>query len=507
MAQLTGTFQGTSQSDSYLGEILNGEAVIIDDTLTAIAATDLVINSFCGNDVVEAIVDINRNPTDPIAAQGIGIENAMITMGRGEDTVTVSSAVISDLRVSQGTGTISESTGVLGSTIATGRGRDVVNISSLAVVVNDDPSNPFPEGLPSVFAKSFGVVDSTISLGSGKDEISIAADIPVARSRNDVGNAESRGVSNTTVSGGSGADSISITAQATANGQNDSVVSSYGVGFGSVINGGYGTDTITIDAETRADGNSLVVGLGEGSDVNGGAARDVITVSARKVGFGATTANIKGVLLGAVVNGGRGADAIEINSQGSVLGFGTLNVFGVEKANVNGGRGADTIAVNVSGSGGANTAYFGVFQANVAGGDGSDSILINVTGTTSDGTSVGVRQGTLEGGNGQDSFVVRGVNLDLNEAVIRGGNGADVFDTGIGTANISGDWGNDLIKLDFFDDTTMSIALLGRDSIQVTGTADKLGNSKTWEQTITNVEQYEVAGISYGAADVVKLLG
>ncbi len=509
MAQLTGKIQGTSTSDSFLASILRDEAVIVDDVVTGAAATDLSLHTLGGDDVIQAIANLTRTPSDLPEVEGIGVNNAVITTGNGSDRLTVLSYAISGLfdNVGGGTGTASKSTGFLGSDIDMGNGSDVVSITGLAVVVNEDRSDPFADDGPSILAQSFGVAESKVRLGSGSDEISIDVDVPVARSSGEVATAEVRGVSQSQVFGERGADSISITAKASADGRDGAVVRSYGAAFGSIVGGGNGRDTITIRAEAGGSDNTQAVGIGLGSDVNGGTNEDVITVSARKIGFGATTANIKGVFLGAEVNGGTGADAIEINSEGSVVGFGTLNVFGVEKANVNGGRGADTIAVNVSGNGGANTAYIGVFQANVSGGNGKDSILINVTGTTADGRSVGVRQGTLDGGKGQDQFVVNGVSLDLDDAVIRGGKGADVFDTGIGTANISGDQGRDLIKLDFFDDTTMSIALLGTDSIQITGTADKLGNSNSWEQTITNMEQYEVAGLAYGAADVVKLLG
>ncbi len=510
MAQLTGRLQGTSQSDTYVGEILNGEGVI-DERLVAIAATQLAVDSLGGQDTLEALVEINRNPTEPTVAQGIGITNATINLGQDSDTLTVSSSIISDLFVSQGTGTASDSTGVIRTTLDTGSGSDVVTISSLAVVINADPSNPFAEDGPSVSATSFGLVNSFVTLGLGNDEISIIADIPAARSATNTGTTEARGVSGSTILGGDGADAIAIATKATVdsgiNGPTE-FVRSYGAAFNASIKGGDGMDTITVDAETINGNESQTVGVGFGTtNIDGGANSDVITVSAQKTGISSDQAEVRGIFAGGAVRGGSGADTLEINAQGSVVGLSTLSVVGVEKGVAEGGAGNDAISVNISGNGGANTAYLGVFQGTLTGGSGDDAITVDVTGTATNGTSIGVKQSTLDGGSGQDSFVVRGVSLDLEDAVLKGGDGADVFDTGVGGAIISGDRGNDLLKLDFFDDTTMAIALLGTDSIRISGSTDKLGNSDFWNQTITGVERYEVAGTAYGAAEVVNLLG
>ncbi len=510
MAQLTGQIQGTSTSDSYLAEILRDDAVIVDDVLTGIAATDLILHTLGGADTIDAIVDLARVTSDVPAVEGIGVENAIITTGDGSDRLTVVSNAISSLfdPTGGGTGTDSKSTGLFGSNIDMGNGNDVVSISGLAVVVNDDISDPFADDGPSVLAQSFGVVETKVRLGSGSDEISINVDAPAVRSSGEVATADVRGVSQGKILGERGVDSISITAKATASGRDGGVVRTYGAAFGSTIDGGYGQDTITIESETRGGNTTQAVGVGFGTAVEGAAGRDVITISAKHLGVG-DDVNVKGVLLGAFVKGGTGADIIEVNAEGSAGRFGSANVFGIEKANIDGGNGSDIIDINVSGDSNplANSTYLGVFQAMVAGGNGSDTININVTGSTSNSKSIGVRQGTLDGGKGRDTFVVQGVNFDLDDAIISGGDGADVFDTGIGLARISGNGGNDLIKLDFFNSDTMSIELLGNAGIEIRGTQDKLGNINTWTQTITDVEQYEVAGISYNAAEVVSLLG
>ncbi len=280
---------------------------------------------------------------------------------------------------------------------------------------------------------------------------------------------------------------------------------------------------LSISAEASTSGRfspeSRAVAVGFGSNVLGGADKDVITISAKAFGSAAASLNIDsyGVYLGSVVDGGDGADRIEINvsNQSSLGAGGDFNVIGVNRATVNGGNGKDVIQINVSSSNstpnspvGSGT-YLGLFQGSINGGLGHDLIEIDVTGNSRflGGSSVGVRQGTLNGDSGKDTFFVRGVNLDLDDAIINGGDGVDVFDTGIGTAEIDGGKGWDFVKLDFFDNTTMSISLLGDNSIEIVGTENKRGQSSNWTQTITNVEAYEVGNVAYNAAEVVDLLG
>ncbi|MEL6815512.1 MAG: hypothetical protein AAFP03_11950 [Cyanobacteria bacterium J06598_3] len=115
-------------------------------------------------------------------------------------------------------------------------------------------------------------------------------------------------------------------------------------------------------------------------------------------------------------------------------------------------------------------------------------------------------ESTIDGGVGSDTIRVAGLKLDLQDSLILGGGGKDTFDTGIGTATILGGRGIDLLKLDFFDATTMSLQQLGNNGLEITGTQDKTGDSADWTQTIFGVESYEVAGTLYSATEVVSLL-
>ena len=309
---------------------------------------------------------------------------------------------------------------------------------------------------------------------------------------------------------------------------------------GSVIEGGGDADNISVNAGNRSFSvGTTVVAIDNASRISGGGGGDEINITASSL-EGSNATDVLGVKDSWVL-GENGADQITLSVTGessvrrfrSSLFFTDPEVYGASNSLIDGGAGNDELTIQVSATlddgdlppmgdqpsynstpPGANRGdIFGVLESTVVGGRGRDTISI-----TSDVTlvgnpvnfnpsSIGAVSSTIDAGDGRDTIMVQGVNLDIDDVIVSGGSGNDVFDVGVGSGNIYGNSGRDRIKLDFFDSATMTIELLGQDSIRIVGTQDKLGNSLAWTQTIEDMEQFEVGGTLYNAADVVGLLG
>ncbi|MBE9069106.1 hypothetical protein IQ260_20885 [Leptolyngbya cf. ectocarpi LEGE 11479] len=503
MAQLTGFFQGTSQADTFLGK---ADTILIDDEYIGISADVLVIDSFGGDDIVEAITNISTFAVDDIPfggtidALGIGMTGATVDTGRGSDTFTASSVATSKRSTL--------SIGLRNSDIKTKGGHDSVLINGTGNVSN----------ISGFSATGIGMRSSVLKAGAGNDTVTVNA----RGSAGSQGKPSSLaiGLESSSLGGNRGEDVIQISASAVSSAFiAGGTASATGIISDSYVSGGADNDTISITASTqigtrRGGGSSKATGVGISSVVWGGKGSDKITIAASTdaVGtFGAMT-EATGVLSG-LVEGNGDNDTINITAE---IKSASGAAVGINASTVSGGAGSDEITIGVKGFTNILPAqnFFGALESHILGGSGNDTITIESTYTpqTSRGgiilnNSIGLVNSALDGGSGDDILTVSGLNLDLKDAVVFGGGGEDIFDTGVGSASISGGGGQDILKLDFFDTATMSITQLGTNSIHILGTQDKQGNSLDWTQTINGVEHYEVAGALYNATDVVALLG
>lgn len=344
---------------------------------------------------------------------------------------------------------------------------------------------------PAITSTGIGIESSNINMGGGKDTLDITSKVT------SINLSRSLGLSESVVNMRSGDDVIKVNALAKyVNVGYSAGVSSIGVA-NSTLSAGGGNDRIDIVSTVRAEplpgrSGSLSSGLSvfglDSATVKGNGGNDTINISSV-------------VNLDPAVNGG----GIARPPRGAGIDYGSKVLGGSGNDNIN--IDVDVISLNQSSTG--PEAFYGVRTSEVHGGSGNDSISINVkrnTLPTSSRRLVGVLASTVTGGAGNDTLYVRGVSIDIDDALLKGGSGKDTFNTGIGQASIDGGKGTDLIRLNFFDSKTMDISLLDEDSIQITGTQDKLGNSDSWTQTITSVEQYSFGGSVYSAADVVSML-
>lgn len=242
----------------------------------------------------------------------------------------------------------------------------------------------------------------------------------------------------------------------------------------------------------RNSGLTITGGVFQAS-IEGGDGNDAFTISG---GRGERFGGIGHGVLQASVNGGNGDDAFTITgSGGSGGGGGVAEGYGVSQASINGGSGNDSFTISGDAGSPSTGAAYGVYQSSVNGGDGDDSFTI--TGYSRAGSpqivGYGVAESAIYGESGNDFFAISGTTFDIKDVLISGGEGNDTFDTGIGQGTVDGgSGGNDLIFLNFFDAQTMSIKVLGKNDLQITGTVDGQGNSLSWTQNILNMEQFQV---------------
>ena len=278
------------------------------------------------------------------------------------------------------------------------------------------------------------------------------------------------------------------------------------------IDGGFGDDSIEGTGNGEFGGDATGIYNTEGSDINGGEGNDSIKGTATGSATGDTIDN-KGDTTGIFNSGGSNINGEEGND--SIVGIGKgsdaylepfrsyfpgrgIGISNSEGSTISGGQGNDFISgTGTGGAGFYDDNPFGngpeeiapgvgigiINSGTISLGDGNDTIIgtgislgtgiLNTNGIISSGagadtltgygSSIGIQGGTIDGGNGNDSFKARRIDDSGNpvsnqggaiaDVVIKGGYGADTFDVGYGNATINGGSGSDkLILPDFKSD-------------------------------------------------------
>jgi hypothetical protein len=513
---ITGYQRGTNQADAFIGTIYVSALPPADISAAAILYAD--IDALKGDDTIEGIATaVVSSPEttfdfEPSTAIAYGVSQSSIKAGRGEDTLTFSgSSYVSAFGGGTGTGY-----GLYQASVDTGSGNDTVTISGFGT------GRGFLDGI----GTGYGVYQASVDTGSGDDTVTISG------IGDGGGTGTGYGVYQASVDTGSGNDTVTITGSGQGLGsyKNGGSGNGYGV-YQASVDTGSGDDAVTISGLGDGGGGySGESGTGYGvfqSSVDTGSGNDNLTISGSGSGAGPIAPAFStgyGVFQSSV-DTGSGNDILTISGSGSIIfasGYG--EGYGVYQASIDSGSGDDTISINGIGSGTITSIGYGVYQSSVNGGEGDDSISISATATGYEALAYGVYESSVNGGegddsftimgsaegssqsvgygvaeasiygeSGDDSFVIRGTTFDIKDALISGGDGNDTFDTGIGQGTIDGGTGGkDLIFLNFFDAQTMSIKVLGKNDLQITGTVDGQGNSLSWTQNILNMEQFQV---------------
>ncbi len=500
MAQLTGNFQGTAAADTFSG---SDTQTVVKGVATGIAVKQVIIDTFAGDDSIEAKTNFFAPP--PLTATAIGMTNADINTGSGADKVNIlsnSSSISANI-----------TTGLQNSFIETDADNDIISVNSALRTTTSGTDT--------------GIRLATLSAGAGNDTLQVNSSAvgSVAEGRIKVTDI---GIDQSTLLGDAGQDSITLKSEAIGASENGGDVVSTGAAGESSIQGGADGDSITISATANSGtsistpGTATAKGISGGTIVEGGEGNDVIDISAKsfaRVSFTANGSNTTGGAAqsygaaDAFVYGGAGQDTLKFSSSAeSVRNSPSTLSYGIFNSTVDGGSEADIIEIKAFGSpttSGAvtGTTHHGAVNSTLYGGIGSDTIDISVAQAENAKASVGALNSTLDAGDDNDTVKVRGSKLDIQDSLIMGGGGDDIFDTGIGSGTVLGGSGTDLFKLDFFNADTMTIEQQGADGLKIMGTQDKTGATISWSQDIFEVESYEVAGTVYDAAGVVSLLG
>ena len=278
---------------------------------------------------------------------------------------------------------LSSGTAVSGSVLATGDGNDHIVISGKT-----------------------GVLSSTVEAGAGSDTLSISGT---------GGNAVYKSVINTNAD--AVGDVISFNG-----GKNAAMYDK------AVLNAGDGADVVTIsndaDSEAAIMNYSSEINLGGGADtliITGGKAG---TNSAINAGDGddVIIMRTKGAWQGAITLGA-GDDKLDIATAGAT----GLRSSGVDaNTPVDLGTGADTI--KISSENGWAAAH--LHSTTAAGDDKGDTYIFNggTAWTPADGTPAGgVKDSTINAGNGNDTFSITGTGAALSVSTITAGEGKDTF--------------------------------------------------------------------------------
>lgn len=114
---------------------------------------------------------------------------------------------------------------------------------------------------------------------------------------------------------------------------------------------------------------------------------------------------------------------------------------------------------------------------------------------------------SVSGGDGNDLITVSGTTFALQDALISGGSGDDTFQVGIGQGTLDGGSGNDLVILDFLDLQTMTVTALGNSGLRIVGTQDGQGKNAAWTQTLWNMERFQIgSNVFHTAGDLIHFL-
>lgn len=522
MVQLTGLQTGTPQDDAFIGDI-NLSALEEDKTEAGILSA--TINGLKGDDRIEGTATLAPADSENLSLTAIGISQSIIDTGIGDDVVVGrgtalgfefelggkgldvlgSGAGIGLLRSSINVGEGDDSLSFEG----TGQGADQegIGVSSSSVdggggddriVVTGSRTADDIEG-------ATGILNSSIAGGGQQDVIEIKA------GSFDVRNIIATGAEQSLVSGDGGEDKISIE----ATGADAAAVS------GSQIHGRADNDTIVI--RSSADGGSAT-GPGEltsaisegaktGSLIAGDGGNDSISINATaESSFEATVYGVRN----STVDGGNGLDTITLEATSNSV-F-TEAAFAALETKVSGGNNSDTIELiaTIETSdviGFDEVSIAAASQSVVEGGAGDDTILLAVRGNLEDGNSTagitGVDRSEIYGNSGDDTITVEATDFadyDITDSLLFGGGGDDTFDVGIGNGTLSGGAGEDVAVLDYLNSDAITVTAIAN-GIRVNGTQTKSGLEGAWTQDILGIENYLVDGVAYSNDALLQTFG
>lgn len=431
-------------------------------------------------------------------AEGVGFANPLayglvdgsIRLGEGSDSLDLSANGISRDYYS-GFGT---SYGVARSIVEGGDGSDRITVSAYA-------TGHMLGGSPENAPKSYSVANSRVSSGEGDDDIILKSETLAGSQRFGGTLGHSYGVWRSSLRGDRGNDTLRIEALTTAGAFAGAGAYAYGIDESSVT-GDDGNDLMTVITEAHSSSY-----LGRWDVGNKSISSGIINSS---------------------LNGGDGDDTIQIESKARAVAdllFESEEAIahGVYKASILGDRGNDTITIAAETTnryrGAAKGTAHGVQEGRIEGGEGNDSITISghafgeLTPDTAEYSQYvairgyGVVKSSISGGDGDDLISISGTTFAIQDALISGGSGDDRFQVGIGQGTLDGGAGNDRVILDFLDLQTMTVTALGNHSLRITGTQDGQGKDAAWTQTIWNMERFQVSSnVFHTSGDLIHFL-
>ncbi len=294
------------------------------------------------------------------------------------------------------------------------------------------------------------------------------------------------------ISGTGGNDIILMNANYTSDVQGGGITIDGGAG-NDIIQGGAGNDTLI-----GGIGNDLISGLGGDDTISGGAGDD-------RLYGGAGNDTISGGDGNDFISGGTGNDTLSGGAGNDTFSYSTGD--GTDK--VDGGDGNDTLHIAGSDTG-------STFNINAVSIGGVNNLAVNIeAGSTANAATAGnyevattnVEEWVIDGGKGNDTFVVSGdlsgTGLATSTITINGGAGNDliVLDRGANNANrVVVDGGNnsdvgDSVKLDFkYTEITHVVATVHGFEITHNGVTD----------VFTNIENFQFSdGVTQTYAELV----
>lgn len=510
MAQLTGLQTGTDANDSFLGDF---DFDVVTDVVGE-GIIDARISMLAGDDRVEGRAVLFPG-VGGLSVSGIGIANSSVETGAGDDTVVATgfgARFFEGLGVRgpeySGTGS---SYGLFVSYVEAGSGNDQLTFSGTVE----------GGGFEEVTGESFGLFQSVVDAGKGADTIRIfgkvgAVDGFIFAGTGDdtveiVANSDrdAKGINRMTLLGNSGDDTIAISATG------DSAETTVAVEASKIIGGG-GNDTITLTAVDRAavsrdfEGtSSAAAGADAGSAIRGYNGEDVISITATADAAGADAYGIRDTRIGS----GRDADIITIVAKST--GFGGES-FGAFQSTINGGSDDDVITL-IGESVTASGIFAAASESAIGGGRGNDTLrFIGRSGVFDSQGSAGLISSSVFGGDGNDLIevlleAIEGVgetvaDYNIVDSLLGGGDGDDIFDVGIGEGTLSGGSGNDLAIVSYLDTATMSVEAIAN-GVRISGSQTNNGEAGAWSQNIIETERFLVGETTYTLADFIAEFG
>jgi Ca2+-binding RTX toxin-like protein len=420
------TQPGASSSDftTLLGTSGNDQFALTDSNLLidGLAGADTVTAA----DTLDTIKVLGGSGNDNVTFSG-ALQKGFIRLDKGNDKLVVSKEFDGEVFGGQGVDDIDFTRGVSSATIQGDNGNDTIDFAtSLASSVVNGGSDD------DQITVATTVTSATINGGTQQDTITLNGALENSKVKGDSGidsidiNANLTG---TIVNGNADNDNITITAASITNstvygGSGNDTVSQDGAGA-AYLDGSKGNDSITANTNAKhtlvgGDGNDTISATGT-SDVliQAGAGNDQVTTGNGKntieLGDGNNTLTADGSG-NSTITSGTGKDSITTTSGGDKVistGAGVDTVVdGAGKSNISTSSGKDTIT-----SGGGNDS--------IKAGADDDTITLTVGGNV-----------VVNGGKGKDTIATTTALLTFEDT-------------------ISGDVGDDILKLDAFRTATV----------------------------------------------------